>query len=194
MWSAICFAGLSVNNLAAVYRSRVVPDIDLRLARLVPALIGMTFLARLHLGHGVEAADDRVVIRSLTFAYLVAAMHFFRFWRRTADPLFGHFAVGFCLFSLNQLASSVSIVSNETRRVRIPPSRLGLRSIVVAIVQRYREGVTLMFRRAPDVELLHDPQNGERAGVRQQPEQRSDRAIVLARRSAAGGAARRRRR
>lgn len=44
MWSAICFAGLSVNNLALFLDLVLFPDIDLRLARLVPALIGMTFL------------------------------------------------------------------------------------------------------------------------------------------------------
>jgi hypothetical protein len=44
MWSAICFAGLSVNNLALFNDLVVFPDIDLRLARLVPALIGMLIL------------------------------------------------------------------------------------------------------------------------------------------------------
>lgn len=44
MWSAICFAGLSVNNMALFVDLVLFPEIDLRLARLVPALIGMTFL------------------------------------------------------------------------------------------------------------------------------------------------------
>ena len=44
MWSAICFAGLSVNNMALFVDLVLFPDIDLRLARLVPALIGMLFL------------------------------------------------------------------------------------------------------------------------------------------------------
>lgn len=44
MWSAICFAGLSVNNLLLFADLVLFPDIDLRLARLVPALIGMLFL------------------------------------------------------------------------------------------------------------------------------------------------------
>jgi hypothetical protein len=44
MWSAICFAGLSVNNVALFIDLVLFPDIDLRLARLVPALIGMLFL------------------------------------------------------------------------------------------------------------------------------------------------------
>jgi hypothetical protein len=44
MWSAICFAGLSVNNLLLFADLVLFPDIDLRLARLVTALISMLFL------------------------------------------------------------------------------------------------------------------------------------------------------
>lgn len=44
MWSAICFAGLSVNNVLLFVDLVLFPEIDLRLARLVPALIGMLFL------------------------------------------------------------------------------------------------------------------------------------------------------
>ena len=44
MWSGICFVGLTVNNIALFLDLVVFPAIDLRLMRLVPALIGMTFL------------------------------------------------------------------------------------------------------------------------------------------------------
>jgi hypothetical protein len=44
MWSAICFAALSVNNVFLFIDLVLFPDIDLRLARLIPALIGMLFL------------------------------------------------------------------------------------------------------------------------------------------------------
>jgi hypothetical protein len=44
MWSAICFAGLTVNNVVLFLDLVVFPELDLRLARLVPALIGMIFL------------------------------------------------------------------------------------------------------------------------------------------------------
>ncbi len=44
MWSAICFAGLTINNLALFVDLVIFPDIDLRLARLLPALVGMAFL------------------------------------------------------------------------------------------------------------------------------------------------------
>lgn len=44
MWSAICFAGLTINNVALFADLVVFPHVDLRLARLVPALVGMMFL------------------------------------------------------------------------------------------------------------------------------------------------------
>jgi len=73
---------------------------------------------------------------ALTFAYFVAAIHFLRFWRRTADPLFGIFAVAFWLFSLNQLTSSLPLVSNETNGYEYVLRAAGFILILVAIVHR----------------------------------------------------------
>lgn len=44
MWSAICFAGLTVNNFALFVDLVIFPDVNLRLLRLVPALAGMLSL------------------------------------------------------------------------------------------------------------------------------------------------------
>ena len=44
LWSAICFAGLTVNNVALFLDLVIFPDVNLRLMRLVPALVGMMFL------------------------------------------------------------------------------------------------------------------------------------------------------
>ena len=44
MWSAVCFIGLTINNVALFVDLVVFPNLDLRLARLIPALIGMTLL------------------------------------------------------------------------------------------------------------------------------------------------------
>ncbi len=44
MWSGLCFICLTINNVALFVDLVVFPDIDLRLARLIPALIGMTLL------------------------------------------------------------------------------------------------------------------------------------------------------
>jgi hypothetical protein len=44
LWSGICFIGLTLNNIALFVDLVMFPDFDLRLARLIPALIGMTLL------------------------------------------------------------------------------------------------------------------------------------------------------
>jgi hypothetical protein len=44
MWSAICFVGLTISNVALFVDLIIFPDIDLRVARLLPALTGMVFL------------------------------------------------------------------------------------------------------------------------------------------------------
>ena len=43
-WSALCFVGLTLNNLLLVLDLVFFPDVDLRLYRLVAALAGMGFL------------------------------------------------------------------------------------------------------------------------------------------------------
>lgn len=43
MWSAICFACLTANNMALIFDA-FVPTIDLRPVRLACALVGMLFL------------------------------------------------------------------------------------------------------------------------------------------------------
>jgi hypothetical protein len=44
MWSAVCFVCLTINNVALFTDLVVFPEVDLRLARVIPALIGMTLL------------------------------------------------------------------------------------------------------------------------------------------------------
>jgi hypothetical protein len=44
LWSALCFVGLSVNNIAVFLDLVVFPDVDLRPLRLGAALVGMLFL------------------------------------------------------------------------------------------------------------------------------------------------------
>lgn len=43
-WSMLCFVGLALNNLLLVADMHVVPQIDLALWRLVPALLGAAAL------------------------------------------------------------------------------------------------------------------------------------------------------
>lgn len=44
LWTGLCFVGLSLNNVLLVVDRFVVPGIDLSVARVVPALIGMLLL------------------------------------------------------------------------------------------------------------------------------------------------------
>jgi hypothetical protein len=44
LWSALCFVGLTVNNVVLFFDMVVYPATDLRLLRLVAALGGMLFL------------------------------------------------------------------------------------------------------------------------------------------------------
>ena len=44
---------------------------------------------------------------AVTLAYVVAAIYFFQFWRRSAEPLFVAFAIAFALLALNQLTTFV---------------------------------------------------------------------------------------
>lgn len=44
MWSGICFAGLTINNVALFVDLVIVPDVNLRLVRLVAALAGLLVL------------------------------------------------------------------------------------------------------------------------------------------------------
>lgn len=39
-WSTLCFAGLALNNVLLIVDTRVLPEVDLALIRLVPALLG----------------------------------------------------------------------------------------------------------------------------------------------------------
>ena len=73
---------------------------------------------------------------ALIFAYAIAGVHFLQFWRRTGDRLFGHFAVAFWLFALNQLAVSIPVVSGETGGYVYLLRVLGFVIILIAIVDK----------------------------------------------------------
>jgi hypothetical protein len=73
---------------------------------------------------------------ALLFSYFIAGIHFFRFWRRTGDRLFLHFAAAFWLFALNQLATSIPVVASETEGYEYLLRVLGFVVILAAIVDK----------------------------------------------------------
>lgn len=79
---------------------------------------------------------------ALLFSYFVAGLHFFRFWKRTGDRFFLHFVAAFWLFALNQLATSISAVANETGGYEYLLRVLGFVVILAAIIDK-----NLMTRR-----------------------------------------------
>ena len=73
---------------------------------------------------------------ALVFAYAVSGVHFLRFWRRTGDRLFAHFAAAFWLFALNQLVVSVPVVTDDTNGYVYLLRVLGFVIILIAIVDK----------------------------------------------------------
>lgn len=73
---------------------------------------------------------------ALLFSYFVAGIHFCRFWKRTGDRLFLHFAAAFWLFALNQLATSIPVVANETAGYEYLLRVLGFIVILAAIIDK----------------------------------------------------------
>ena len=44
LWSGWCFVGLFLNNVLLLIDVRIIPELDLSLVRLIPALIGVALL------------------------------------------------------------------------------------------------------------------------------------------------------
>jgi hypothetical protein len=51
----------------------------------------------------------------IAMGFLVAALFFFRFWRRTKDWLFVAFGIAFLMFALNQTLVSLADIPREER-------------------------------------------------------------------------------
>ena len=73
---------------------------------------------------------------ALLLSYAIAGVHFLRFWKRTGDRLFVHFAIAFWLLALNQLASSIPLVADETRGYEYLLRVLGFIVIIVGIIDK----------------------------------------------------------
>lgn len=84
-----------------------------------------------------------VLSGALTMAFLVAAGFLLRFWRRTTDRLFLHFAIAFVLFAANQIVVVMNGISDERRGYAYVLRVLGYVIILVAILDKN------LSRRAP---------------------------------------------
>jgi hypothetical protein len=77
-----------------------------------------------------------ILAGALVFAYVVAGAHFLRFWRRTSDRLLLDFAAAFWLFALDQLATSIPNVVDQTDGYEYLLRILGFVLIIVGIVDK----------------------------------------------------------
>lgn len=71
-----------------------------------------------------------------TFGYLVGALFFVRFWRKSGDRLFLHFAIAFSLLALNQLLAFALDVISEPYSFVYSIRVLAFVLIIVAIVEK----------------------------------------------------------
>jgi hypothetical protein len=69
-----------------------------------------------------------------TMGFLVAALFFLRFWRRTSDSLFAIFAVAFVLLALNQALIGLLAVTREDQSLLYLPRVAAFALIIVAII------------------------------------------------------------
>jgi Family of unknown function (DUF5985) len=73
---------------------------------------------------------------AVTLAYILAAIYFLRFWRKTSDRLFINFSLAFGLFALNQLVVSGLWAADERRNYAYVLRILGFVLILFAIVDK----------------------------------------------------------
>jgi len=75
---------------------------------------------------------------ALTASFLVAALFFLKFWRKTRDRLFAHFALAFVFFAINQIATTVVEVNTERSSYIYLLRIAGYVLILIAIVEKNR--------------------------------------------------------
>jgi len=71
-----------------------------------------------------------------TFGYLLAALFFLRFWRKSADRLFLMFAIAFSLLALNQFLAHVLDVVSEPHSFVYGIRVLAFILIIIGIVDK----------------------------------------------------------
>lgn len=73
---------------------------------------------------------------AVTLAYLIAAVFFLRFWRKTADRLFLAFTISFVLFALNQGLAHLLAIYHEPTSFIYALRVIGFVLILAAIIDK----------------------------------------------------------
>lgn len=69
----------------------------------------------------------------ITMGFIIAALFFFRFWKRTRDALFITFGFAFLLLALNQALIGLSDVTGEGRSLLYIPRLVAFGLLIAAI-------------------------------------------------------------
>ena len=72
----------------------------------------------------------------ITMGFVIAALFFFRFWKRTRDGLFMIFGFAFLLLALNQALIGLSHMTGEGRSLLYLPRLAAFALLIAAIVSK----------------------------------------------------------
>ncbi len=72
----------------------------------------------------------------ITMGFLVIALFFFKFWRRTRDVLFAAFAISFGLLAVNQALTTLIDVARDERSYVYILRLLAFLIIIVAVIHK----------------------------------------------------------
>ena len=76
----------------------------------------------------------------ITMGFAIAALFFFRFWKRTQDALFITFGFAFLLLAFNQALIGLSDVTGEERSLLYIPRLAAFALLIAAIVGKNVRG------------------------------------------------------
>jgi len=77
-----------------------------------------------------------LMIGMSAMGFVIAALFFLRFWRRTSDGLFATFAAAFLLLALNQILLGLPLVSGEDQSLLYLPRVAAFALLIVGIVMK----------------------------------------------------------
>jgi hypothetical protein len=75
-----------------------------------------------------------IIYGMTTMGFLIAALFFARFWRKTSDGLFAMFAVAFVLLAFNQALIGLLAVTREDQSLLYLPRLAAFALLIIAIV------------------------------------------------------------
>ena len=77
-----------------------------------------------------------ILVGMSTMGFIIAALYFLRFWRRTKDRLFATFSCAFVLLAINQVLIGLSVGPREDESLLYLPRIIAFALLIVAIVSK----------------------------------------------------------